>query len=1146
MHRFLFFLWLCIVIFFLKPSLHSQPFDTIKHILILNSYHMGYKWSDDIIKGIQTEFYQTNITLYVEYMDTKRHYSEEYTHKLYQLYKMKYQNINLDLIISTDDNAFNFLKKYRNEVFPEIPIVFCGVNYLKLEDVKGMPKCTGVNETADIKATIDIALKLHPNAKMIVIINDQTSTGKKLKEEALNIISTYKNFNYYYLDDNLKSDIFNKIIALPPNTAIVLFMSFFRDASGKFFEYNEVIPQLSQQSSVPIYGLWDFFLGNGIVGGKLVSGYYQGETAAKLAKRFINGEDIDKISIVQDSPNRFMFDYSQMKRFNIKPIKLPEGSIIIRQPLEIQTSFIISFVAVCILTGIIIILLFNITRRKDAESKLQETLDALELIVLERTEEVTQTNTKLNIELEERSRAERALQLNNTFLHTLIDNLPVSVICVSPKSGQYTLWNKMSEHLFGIKKEQAINKTIHDLFPNINTDRIQKEDQEILQNGTRVEYPDRHFYLSNSDIRILHSIKTPIFNEDNEPLHLLCISEDITERKRAEIEIINQQLFLRNVIDTNPNYIFVKDENDCFVLVNQAMADLCNTTVENMTGKKVDEFNPNQEEVKRYLADNEEVLTTMKSKYISEQPFTTSSGKRFYLQAIKKPLMSHNGKARKLLAVATDITERKLAEKELQNAKEAAEIANRTKSEFLANISHELRTPLNGILGYTQILRRNDQLMEKYKDAITTIHKSAEHLLMMINDILDLSKIEAQKMELSEDEVVFSDFLKSIVDMFHIRAYHKQLEFKFEISQNLPKCIITDETRLRQILLNLLSNAVKFTKQGIIKFTISRVPINAIRFEVEDTGVGIPKAQLKDIFLPFHQGAKSPVSVEGTGLGLSINQKLLSLMNSKLQVDSEVNKGSRFWFDIKFSEVVKPDQALVTQSWLPIGYEGTKQTIMVADDKEENQMILKNLLEEMNFNITTANNGQEVLEKLNHEPHPDLILMDLLMPELNGFEATKIIKATPSLKHIPIIGISASVFEKNREACIESGCIGFIPKPVNQNDLIDAIGKHLHLKWLYHNVKHSPSETKQQNAPIVPPPNDDLLKLYDMILAGKVSDIKKYMQELITHDISYQPFFNVINQFVYDFRVDDIQKYIERFLPDTVKNLPTTAENLTV
>ena len=1108
--------------------------DNIQNVLYLNSYHSGYKWSDDILLGINSVFKeQTNLVLFTEFMDTKRFLDENTFTRFNEYIKYKYKNTSFDLIITSDDNAFNFIKENKKDLFPDLPVVFCGVNYFDKSEIKDIKNITGVNEKADLKATFNLILKLHPNTNLVVFICDQTYTGQKIVQKIHEMETFVPNRVKTMIVDDIEMTDLLQMVSNLPRRSVIYFTTFFRDASGTFYEYDQSISMIANYSRVPIYGVWDFHLGHGIVGGKLTSGFYQGETAAKLGIRILSGKSASSIPVVQQSPNKYMFDMEQLKRFRLRVTDLPESSIVENQNLEINQIIIFSILIVGILSFVVIFLLFNNIKRKTAEKNLKITLDNLEQRVIDRTEEVTLANEKLNLELEERSRTERALEQSHYFLETLIDNLPVAVFTKDAKRGTFTLWNKQCEILYGFTADEVLGKTDFDFFPKKQAEQFRKNDYLTFKKQTRIDILEEKIQTQNHGLRIVHTIKTPIFDENKNPLQILCISQDITTRKEAEEEIRRQQEFLSNVIDTDPNFIFVKDREDRFVLANKAMADLCGTSVNNLIGKKVSEFNPNQDQVNQYFVDNEAVMTTLKPKFIPEQPFTTSQGDVHYIQIIKKPLIGKDGKADKVLCVATDITERKKTEKELEEARIAAESSNLAKSEFLANMSHDLRTPLHGILGFTQILRRNEALMSEIGSAVDTIHRSGEHLLMMINDCLDLSKIEAQKLDFRESEIYLPSFIQTIVEIIRVRASQSRIGFIVNSSDNIPNGIIGDETRLRQILLNLLGNAVKFTQEGEVRFTIKRLEEKVIHFKIEDTGIGIPKDKIEEIFLPFHQVANNVVQVEGTGLGLAISKKLVDMMNGELTVSSEPGKGSCFEFKLPFTETHISSEIITPKDQKIIGYNGRVIKILVCDDKETNRDVLSQLLTEIGFEVFEAENGRICLEKaLAHRP--DIILMDLMMPEMDGFEATYALRNMPEIEDTIVIAVSAGVFTQTRQDSLDAGCDDFIPKPVLTDELLEKISKHLSLKWQYAKNK-SMHDGQQLHQALVPPPIHILDLFHNLVISGRITEIKRQLKQLVENDHKYIPFVEHIQQLAFEFRNDDIQLFIDRFREEKAK-----------
>ncbi len=471
-----------------------------------------------------------------------------------------------------------------------------------------------------------------------------------------------------------------------------------------------------------------------------------------------------------------------------------------------------------------------------------------------------------------------------------------------------------------------------------------------------------------------------------------------------------------------------------------------------------------------------------------------------------------------------EIVERERAERKAQLAKKAAEGANHAKSQFLASMSHEIRTPLNGILGFAQILKGDKTLNSKQLDAINTIQKSGEHLLLLLNDILDMSKVEAGKMELRPKDFHLQNFLKEVVDIIQVRAQEKGIKLNYEFQSTLPIAINADDTRLRQVLINLLGNAVKFTDDGFISFQVNQHN-NAILFQIEDTGHGIAQNHLETIFEPFKQ--VNVQKSEGTGLGLPLSKKLVEMMGGTLNVASTLNKGSTFWFQLVLPEAV---------GWLPIdknpqrtiiGFKGKPRKILLVDDSKTNRAMLKHFLSPLGFKILEATDGYKSIEKALAQL-PDVILMDLLMPEMDGFEATRQIRQ--SGLDVIIIANSASVFKEQQQESLLAGCNDFIAKPIQTNELLKKLHTHLNLEWIFENEPPAILPVPKKSQPLVGPPTEAAKRLYDLAMRGNVEGLIEEAIQLQKENEKFAPFATKLQQLADEFQMRKIREFIKPYL----------------
>jgi PAS domain S-box-containing protein len=447
-----------------------------------------------------------------------------------------------------------------------------------------------------------------------------------------------------------------------------------------------------------------------------------------------------------------------------------------------------------------------------------------------------------------------------------------------------------------------------------------------------------------------------------------------------------------------------------------------------------------------------DVLATLREQGVlrgRELEFYRKDGSRIWVSINARVVHDDAGEPQFIEGFVSDITEQKRAEAE-RHARELAEAANRAKSEFLAHMSHELRTPLNAILGYAQILKREQTLGNPARAGINTIERSGEHLLTLINDVLDLAKIESGKLELYSAPADVAVFLQGIADIIRVRAEAKGLTFIYEAS-DLPRVATLDERRLRQVLLNLLGNAVKFTDRGQVLLRVRARP-NAeshvlLSFEVQDTGLGIQAEDMGRLFQPFQQFGDAQRRRGGTGLGLAISRELVRLMGGDLRATSDPGRGSTFTFALHVSATMAPVSIVAAQR-IAVGYEGPRRKLLVVDDVPENRAMLLDMLRPLDFEMFEAENGQQGIERA-QALQPDAVLMDNVMPVMDGLETTRRLRSLPDFRDLPIIAISASAAKTDEDNALAAGATAFLPKPVREMDLLALLERHLGVRVIY-------------------------------------------------------------------------------------------------
>ena len=517
---------------------------------------------------------------------------------------------------------------------------------------------------------------------------------------------------------------------------------------------------------------------------------------------------------------------------------------------------------------------------------------------------------------------------------------------------------------------------------------------------------------------------------------------EIAKRNKLEEEIRRQKEYFEALFVHNPVAAATVDLNAKVVSWNPMAERLFEYTQEEAIGKNLDDLVASDPKV-REEAQNYTNRVTKEGRVKATTKRNRKDGSLVDVEVLALPVIVA-GELVGYIAIYHDISE-------LQLARSRAEAANQAKSAFLANMSHELRTPLNAILGFTQLMDSDPNLTAGQLENLGIINRSGEHLLALINDVLEMSKIESGRVTLQEKNFDLYRLLDTLEDMFRLRAEDKGLSLSFERTENVPQYVRMDEGKLRQILMNLLGNAVKFTDEGGVALRVAAdVERHRLIVEVEDTGPGIAPEELELVFEPFAQTASGRRSLEGTGLGLSISRQFARLMGSDITVNSVLGEGSIFKFEIPIGQADAAEVEVEQPSRQVLGLEPGQATyrLLIVDDRETTRQLLVKLLEPLGFEVCEAVDGQEAIEKWERWG-PHLIWMDMRMPVMDGYEATRQIKATAKGQTTVVVALTASAFDEDREMIFSAGCDDVVRKPFRKDEIFDKLAKHLGVRFIY-------------------------------------------------------------------------------------------------
>jgi len=627
-----------------------------------------------------------------------------------------------------------------------------------------------------------------------------------------------------------------------------------------------------------------------------------------------------------------------------------------------------------------------------------------------------------------------------------------------------------------IQKRESLSEICEDALGLIESCRYYPEITSVKISFDEKEYAHKPFEkprrYHNSDIvvngqtrgrvRLSRSVDdVPFLKEERDLIDAVAHAlSGAAARKLAEETLMRERNMLRTLIDNIPDSIYIKDKQSRFVVANTALARFMGVeSPAELIGKSDFDFYPNDLTAEFY-SDEQEVIRSGKPLINKDEPNKNRKGLLRWFLTSKLPWRDGKGNVIGIVGIGRDITKRKTAEQHLEKARDAAEAANKAKSQFLANMSHEIRTPMNAIISISKALCRHNttNLTDKQRDGLEMIYRSGQRLLLLINDILDLSKIESGKIEVKVKSLSIDALIAGIRSMVKTLKDNPNVEFVVQRSDSVPNTLLSDAEKLHEILTNIISNSIKFTRRGRIILK-TYVENQRLYFAVSDTGVGIDEKHLGSIFEEFTQvDSSSTRKYQGSGLGLAICRKMVNLLGGKIWAESKPGKGTTVTFYIPVmieaaansTESVQPDEIdTANEDSANAGRSGRSAdekrrslaTVLIAEDDEFSRSAVEMMLEHR-YRLVFAEDGAEVVEKY-FAIHPDVVLMDIMMPVMDGYEAFDRIRAQADGPVTPIIALTAKAMKNDREELLEYGFSDYIPKPIDDEALIRTIERYV-------------------------------------------------------------------------------------------------------